>query len=54
MNLTLPELKERLLQTCDEIDILELLNIDAEQLLDRFIDKLEDKYNELCEEFDIE
>lgn len=48
---TLNELKEKLLAACNEIDLLELLEINGEDLLDRFEDKIEKKYDYLCSEF---
>ena len=54
--LTLYELKDKLLQTKDPDDLLELLNISSEELLDRFEDKLDDETTRrrLCEEFEEE
>ena len=40
MSLTLEEVKERLLKTFDPDDLLEALQINSEQLLERFEDKL--------------
>ena len=40
MSLTLEEIKERLLRFYDPDDLLESLQITAEELLDRFEDKL--------------
>jgi hypothetical protein len=40
MSLTLEEIKERLLQFYDPDDLLESLQITAEEILDRFEDKL--------------
>lgn len=51
---TLNELKEKLLAICNEIDLLELLEINSEELLDRFEDKIEEKYEYLCHEFEDE
>ena len=47
--LTVNELKERL-SRYDEVIILELLEITSEDILDRFSDLLEDKYDYLSEE----
>lgn len=49
--LTIQEIKERMLATQDPDDILELLDISAEELLDRFEDKIEERYAGLCKEF---
>jgi len=40
MSLTLEEVKERLLKTFDQDDLLEALQITSEEMLDRFEDKL--------------
>ncbi len=48
--LTLVEIKERLAKQ-DEVAILELLQIDSEQLVDKFGDEIEEQYDRLCEEF---
>ena len=40
MSLTLEEIKERLLRLYDPDDLIEALQISAEDLLDRFEDKL--------------
>ena len=52
MSLTLSELKERIANECDEITILELLEINGEMLVERFSDVIEDKYERLSEEFE--
>lgn len=48
--LTLYELKEKLLTLYDPDDILMLLEIEAEELLDRFEDRLIINFNKLQEE----
>jgi len=47
---TLEELKDHL-KTVDEITLLEMFNISSEELVDRFEDKVEIKYDELLEEY---
>jgi|DEB0MinimDraft_3_1074331.scaffolds.fasta_scaffold36185_2 hypothetical protein len=47
--LTLPELKERLIQF-DEVDLIELLDLTSEDILDRFEDVVEDRYEQLRKE----
>lgn len=42
MSLTLEEVKEKL-KSLDEISLLEILEISSEEIVDRFIDKIEDK-----------
>lgn len=49
MNLTLAELKEKLMQF-DELDLIELLDLTSEDILDRFEDIVEDKYELLKKE----
>ena len=48
--LTLVDLLEKLKQE-DEISLLELLGLTSEDLLDRFVDIVEDKYDELVLEY---
>lgn len=48
--LTLVELCERL-KDVDEISLLEKLNITSEDIVSRFADEIEDRYEELVEEF---
>ena len=54
--LTLEETKERILRVYDPDDLLEALQISAEEILDRFEDKminrLEQFYDDLLEEED--
>ena len=52
MPLVLEELKERL-KRYDEVTLLEILNIDAEELIERFEDKIEDRFDKLSEEEDL-
>lgn len=52
MPLLFEELRDRLKQY-DEITLLELLNINAEDLVERFGDKIENKFDQLSEEEDI-
>ena len=49
--LTLEELKTRLSNEFDEISLLEILGIDAEMIVNRFGDLIEDRYDELIELF---
>lgn len=49
--LTLVELVEKL-KDIDEITLMERLEITSEDLVSRFIDVIENKYDELSEEFD--
>lgn len=49
MALTFPELKDRL-KRLDETTLLEVLNISSEEIVDRFEDLIEERYEELEEE----
>ena len=51
--LTLVEVCEKL-RDIDEITLMERLEITSEDLVSRFIDVIEEKYEELEEEFDDE
>jgi hypothetical protein len=46
MSLTLEDLKDRLKKQ-DEISLLEILNISSEEIVERFIDLIEDNFEEL-------
>ena len=52
MSLTLEETKERLLRFYDPDDLLEALQISAEEILDRFEDKLIRRLEFFYEEFE--
>ena len=47
--LTLHEFKERLMQF-NELDLIELLDLTSEDILDRFEDVVEDRYEQLRKE----
>jgi hypothetical protein len=49
MALTIHDLKDRLKQI-NEIDLLELLDISSEDLVERFIDLIEDNFDKLEKE----
>lgn len=51
MSLTLTDLQEKL-KNIDEISLMEILEITSEDLVNRFIDKIDDKYDSLVEEFE--
>ena len=40
------------LKRIDEISLLEVLEINSEEIVDRFVDKIEDKYDQLREDFE--
>ena len=47
---TLEELKERMVDTLDEITILELLEINSSELVEMFVEKVDDKFEYLIKE----
>lgn len=51
MPLTLPELADKL-KRVDEVSLLEILEISSEDIVENFIDKIEDKFEVLAEEYD--
>jgi hypothetical protein len=51
--ITIEELAEQL-ETFSEVDLLEILDIDSKELIARFMDKIEDKYEDLVSEFTID
>lgn len=52
MPLTLCELKEKLAENYDETLLLELLEINSSDLVERFLDRIENRYEQLATEFD--
>jgi hypothetical protein len=50
-SLTLQELKERL-KRLDELSLLELLDVTSEEIVEMFVDRIEDNYDRLLEEVD--
>lgn len=51
--ITLVELIEKLKQT-EETILLELLDVSSEELVDRFSDLIEEKYEQLVVQFEVE
>lgn len=49
MATTLPELCDWL-KTLDEVTLLELLDVSSEELVDQFIDRIEENYTQLLSE----
>ena len=49
--LTLADVIEKL-KSIDEISLMEILEISSEDLVDRFEDRIENKYDELREDFE--
>lgn len=52
--MTLPELQEYLATQVDEVSVLELLNITSEELAERFIDRIEERFDILILKLDLE
>lgn len=50
MSLTIYDLQDKL-KKIDEISLLEILNISSEEIVEKFIDVIEDKFDTLIEEF---
>lgn len=53
MALTIEELKDKLKQV-EVTLLLEVLEIDSEELVEAFVERIEDKYDQLVEEFEEE
>ena len=51
MSLTITELQEKLKQI-DEISLMEILEITSEDIVNKFIERIEDKYDTLIEDFE--
>lgn len=52
MSLLVDEIIERLVHRYDQEELCDLLEIGAQELLERFEDKIADKYDKLCEELE--
>ena len=52
MELTIEELKEKLAERLDEVTLLDLLGITSYDLVERFADLIEDKYDKLLKEIE--
>ena len=50
--MTLEELKERLAERVDEITLMEILNINSEDLVTAFSDRIEEKFEDLNKEYE--
>ena len=53
MVLTLEELKEKVKEQINEVDLLEILEVTSEDLVNRFDDLIEGKYDILLEIVDV-
>ena len=50
--LTLQELKDKMTENLSEIDVMELLELTTEDLVERFSDKIEDKYEQILNQLE--
>jgi hypothetical protein len=53
VSFTVEELKEKITQEYDEVTILEILDIKANELVEAFHDKIVERFDQLTEEFEI-
>lgn len=53
MSLTIYDLQDRL-RGIDELSLLEILNIDSSEIVEKFLDKIEDNFDKLITEFEDE
>jgi len=51
--LTLQELKQKIMEQVDEVDLIDLLGLTTEDLVNAFEDKIEEKYNKITRELDL-
>lgn len=49
--LTVRDLVKLLSLNCDPDELVQILDISSEDLCERFVDRIEDKYDELIEDF---
>jgi len=50
--MTLEEIKEKIVQTYDEVSLIEILGISMENLVECLSDYIEEKYDDFTEEFE--
>lgn len=50
--LTLQELKDKMAENLSEIDVMELLELTTEDLVERFSDKIEEKYEQIINQLE--
>jgi hypothetical protein len=50
--LTLEELKEKLAAQIDEVTLCDWLEINSEDIVNQFEDRVEEKYDKLCKELE--
>ena len=53
MSLTIYELQDRLKEV-DELSLLEILGIGSDEIVEKFIDKIEEKFDKLSKEYEDE
>jgi len=53
MAVLLTELQERLIQQCDAEEVVELLNLSVEDLVEAFVQRIEDRFDYLVKELDM-
>jgi hypothetical protein len=51
--LTIKELKEKIIEQIDEVDIIDLLGLTTQDIVNAFQDKIEDKYDEIIEQLEL-
>lgn len=54
MALTLQEIKTKLAEQYDEVSLLEMLNIDSYDLVEAFLDRIEDNYDRLAQDLSLD
>ena len=54
MTLTLQEVKEKLAEQYDEVTLLEILEINSYDIVEAFLEKIEEKYDKLTEDLEEE
>lgn len=54
MTITIEELKEYISHNVDEVDVLELLNLTAEDLVEAFHERIEEKCDKLIIDLELE
>lgn len=51
--LTLQELKEKIIEQVDEVDIIDLLGLTTQDIVNAFEDKIEDKWDKIVSELEL-
>jgi hypothetical protein len=51
--LTLQELKEKIIEQVDEVDIIDFLGLTTEDIVNAFEDKIEDKWDKIVAELEL-